>query len=62
MEMTGSFEHMLALIIVSMTAYLVSTSRVVRPFTICCSRAALAVRRRSRRIAIWLSVGVCVAG
>ena len=64
MEMTGSFEHMLALIIVSMTAYLVADLTGGEPVYDMLLARSLAVRQkiasriRHRRILIELSVGV----
>ena len=64
MEMTGSFEHMLALIIVSMTAYLVSDLTGGAPVYDMLLARSLAVRRkiasriRHRRVLLELSVGV----
>ncbi|MFV0635678.1 ClC family H(+)/Cl(-) exchange transporter [Mitsuokella sp.] len=64
MEMTGSFEHMLALIIVSMTAYLVADLTGGEPVYDMLLSRSLAVRKkiasriRHRRILMELSVGV----
>ena len=64
MEMTGSFEHMLALIIVSMTAYLVSDLTGGAPVYDMLLARSLAVRKkiasriRHRRVLLELSVGV----
>ncbi|WP_270348090.1 ClC family H(+)/Cl(-) exchange transporter, partial [Mitsuokella multacida] len=64
MEMTGSFEHMLALIIVSMTAYLVADLTGGAPVYDMLLARSLAVRKkiasriRHRRILLELSVGV----
>ena len=64
MEMTGSFEHMLALIIVSMTAYLVSDLTGGEPVYDMLLSKSLAVRDkiarriRHRRILLEVSVGV----
>ena len=64
MEMTGSFEHMLALIIVSMTAYLVSDLTGGVPVYDMLLSRSLAVREkiarrvRHRRILLEVSVGV----
>ncbi len=64
MEMTGSFEHMLALIIVSMTAYLVADLTGGEPVYDMLLSRILAVRKkiashiRHRRILMELFVGV----
>ena len=64
MEMTGSFEHMLALIIVSMTAYLVADLTGGAPVYDMLLARSLAVRKkiasriRHRRVLLELSVGV----
>ena len=64
MEMTGSFEHMLALIIVSMTAYLVADLTGGQPVYDMLLERSLAVREkikrriRRKRILLELPVGM----